>query len=64
MTKQILLVDDEEHILRLLDYHLGKEGFSTQLVTDGRKALTLAETEPFDFILLDIMLPQLDGIEV
>lgn len=46
MTKQILLVDDEEHILRLLDYHLGKEGFSTQLVTDGRKALTLAETEP------------------
>ncbi|MFR7020052.1 DNA-binding response regulator, partial [Streptococcus pneumoniae] len=32
MTKQVLLVDDEEHILKLLDYHLSKEGFSTQLV--------------------------------
>lgn len=64
MTKQVLLVDDEEHILKLLDYHLSKEGFSTQLVTNGRKALALAETEPFDFILLDIMLPQLDGMEV
>lgn len=64
MKKHILLVDDEEHILRLLDYHLSKEGNETELVSDGRTALKLAETEHFDFILLDIMLPQLDGIEV
>ncbi|MGT2958757.1 DNA-binding response regulator [Streptococcus bovimastitidis] len=64
MKKQILLVDDEEHILRLLDYHLEKEGYATELVSDGRSALKLAESEHFDFILLDIMLPQLDGIEV
>lgn len=64
MKKHVLLVDDEEHILRLLDYHLAKEGYQTELVGDGRSALKLAETEHFDFILLDIMLPQLDGIEV
>lgn len=46
MTKQVLLVDDEEHILKLLDYHLSKEGFSTQLVTNGRKALALAKQNP------------------
>lgn len=64
MKKHVLLVDDEEHILRLLDYHLAKEGYQTELVGDGRSALKLAEIEHFDFILLDIMLPQLDGIEV
>lgn len=64
MKKTVLLVDDEEHILRLLDYHLSKEGFESELVGDGRTALKLAETEHYDFILLDIMLPQLDGIEV
>ncbi|MGT2685954.1 response regulator [Streptococcus porcinus] len=64
MKKQVLLVDDEEHILRLLDYHLNKEGYETELVEDGRTALKLAESEHYDFILLDIMLPQLDGIEV
>ncbi|WP_449456627.1 response regulator, partial [Streptococcus suis] len=64
MTKRVLLVDDEEPILRLLDYHLAKEGFVTEMVTDGRTALALAEREPYDFIVLDIMLPQLDGIEV
>ncbi|UWM87541.1 response regulator transcription factor [Streptococcus parauberis] len=64
MKNHVLLVDDEEHILRLLDYHLAKEGYQTELVGDGRSALKLAETEHFDFILLDIMLPQLDGIEV
>ncbi|WMB28462.1 response regulator transcription factor [Streptococcus didelphis] len=64
MKKQVLLVDDEEHILRLLDYHLSKEGFESDLAYDGRSALKLAETETYDFILLDIMLPQLDGIEV
>ncbi|NGL84818.1 response regulator transcription factor [Streptococcus equi] len=64
MTKRVLLVDDEEPILRLLDYHLAKEGFVTEMVTDGRTALALAEREAYDFIVLDIMLPQLDGIEV
>lgn len=42
MKKHVLLVDDEEHILRLLDYHLAKEGYQTELVGDGRSALKLA----------------------
>ncbi|WP_159561089.1 response regulator transcription factor [Streptococcus halichoeri] len=64
MKKKLLVVDDEEHILRLLDYHLQKEGYATELVSDGRTALKLAQSEPYHFIILDIMLPQLDGIEV
>ncbi|EHJ56017.1 hypothetical protein HMPREF9318_00836 [Streptococcus urinalis FB127-CNA-2] len=64
MKKQILIVDDELPILTLLDYHLVKEGYQVKTAEDGRTALNLALTEHFDLIVLDIMLPQLDGIEV
>ncbi|CAM2921328.1 alkaline phosphatase synthesis transcriptional regulatory protein [Streptococcus acidominimus] len=64
MAKRILIVDDEPHILTLVSYHLSKEGFEVTTVEDGRSALTIARKELFDFIVLNIMLPQLDGIEV
>lgn len=64
MAKRILIVDDEPHIITLVSYHLSKEGYEVTTVEDGRSALTIARKELFDFIVLDIMLPQLDGIEV
>lgn len=64
MDKRVLIVDDEPHILTLVSYHLSKEGFEVTTVEDGRTALALGQETPFDFIVLDIMLPQLDGVEV
>lgn len=64
MQKRVLIVDDEPHILTLVSYHLAKEGFEVTTVEDGRSALELGQGQPFDFIVLDIMLPQLDGVEV
>lgn len=64
MQKRVLIVDDEPHILTLVSYHLVKEGFDVTTVEDGRSALELGQGQPFDFIVLDIMLPQLDGVEV
>ncbi|MGV3010422.1 response regulator transcription factor [Streptococcus thoraltensis] len=64
MEKRVLIVDDEPHILTLVSYHLAKEGFDVTTVEDGRSALGLGQTQNFDFIVLDIMLPQLDGVEV
>ncbi len=63
MTK-ILVVDDEEDILDFLSYNLKKEGFEVQTASNGSDALEIAlKTQP-DLIILDIMMPQLDGIEV
>lgn len=62
--KKILVVDDDQAILTLLEYNLNKEGFEVHTATDGQEALTTALAAKFDFILLDIMLPKLDGIEV
>jgi two-component system alkaline phosphatase synthesis response regulator PhoP len=63
-TRKVLVVDDEEDILELLDYNLSKEGFRVLRVTSGEKALELARTERPDLIVLDLMLPGLDGLEV
>ncbi len=62
--KKILVVDDDQAILTLLEYNLKKEGYEVKTAADGQEALTLALSRDFDFILLDIMLPKLDGIEV
>ncbi|RPF55386.1 response regulator transcription factor [Aquisalibacillus elongatus] len=64
MDQRILIVDDEESITTLIDYNLMQEGYHTAVVHDGETALTLAEKESFDLILLDLMLPSMDGIEV
>jgi two-component system response regulator ResD len=62
--QRILVVDDEERIRRLLRMYLEKEGYAIQEAEDGEKALSLALDQDFDLILLDVMLPGMDGIEV
>jgi len=60
----ILVVDDEESILELLKFNLEKEGFRVETAADGHDALRKAETEPPDLVVLDWMLPGIDGLEV
>jgi len=64
MKEKILIVDDEEDIVKMLDYNLKKEGFRTVLAYDGEEALDLASREHPDLMILDLMLPGVDGLEV
>jgi two-component system alkaline phosphatase synthesis response regulator PhoP len=64
MKKHILIVDDEEHLADALAHNLQFEGFSTTVVYDGEEGLRLARTIQFDLVILDIMMPKLDGLEV
>ena len=64
MAKRVLLVDDEPLILKGLKYTLEQEGYETDSALDGEEALSKFFAEPDDLILLDVMLPQLDGIQV
>ena len=61
---KILIVDDEEDILDLLQYNLSREDFETVVARDGEEALAKAGQERPDLIILDIMMPKLDGLEV
>jgi DNA-binding response OmpR family regulator len=61
---RVLIVEDEKDIARLLKYNLEKEGYETISATDGEVGLALARKEKPQMILLDIMLPKLDGIQV
>lgn len=64
MSKKILIVDDEKNIVDILRYNLQKEGFETIEAYDGEEGLKMAlECKP-DLILLDIMLPKMDGFDV
>jgi DNA-binding response OmpR family regulator len=63
-SARILLVDDEQSIQTLLSYPLRKEGYDVVQATDGRQALDRFEEEPFDLVVLDLMLPKIDGLEV
>jgi two-component system, OmpR family, alkaline phosphatase synthesis response regulator PhoP len=64
MKEKILIVDDEKDIVKMLDYNLKKEGFRTVSASNGEDALDLAFKEHPDIILLDLMLPGMDGLEV
>lgn len=64
MASKILIIEDEEKIARFIELELGYEGYNTTKAFDGRTGLELALTGEFDLILLDIMLPQLSGMEV
>ncbi len=61
---RILIVEDEEHLARLLTEVLGREGHAAETVGDGRTALARALTEDFDLLIVDWMLPDLDGVQV
>jgi DNA-binding response OmpR family regulator len=63
-SARILLVDDEESIQTLLAYPLRKEGYEVVVACDGRQALDLFGGQRFDLVVLDVMMPRLDGIEV
>lgn len=62
--KKVLVVDDEQSILTLLQYNLEQSGYEVLTATDGEEGKNLAIAEKPDLIILDLMLPKLDGIEV
>ncbi|MEL4024965.1 response regulator transcription factor [Lysinibacillus endophyticus] len=64
MNKKILIVEDEKNIARFIELELKHEQFSVSVTHDGREGLTKALEEQYDCILLDVMLPSLNGIEV
>ncbi|MDO5022409.1 MAG: response regulator transcription factor [Eubacteriales bacterium] len=61
---KILIVEDEEKIARFVELELTHEGYAVDKAADGRTGLDMAENNAYDLILLDIMLPQLSGMEV
>ena len=61
---KILVVDDEPDVVRLVEFRLQREGFEMLTAGDGRSALDLLQTEKPDLIILDIMMPLMDGMEV
>ena len=63
-TERILVVDDEEDLLELIRYNLGKEGYQVRCVSSGEMALREARSQAPDLILLDLMLPAVDGLSV
>jgi phosphate regulon transcriptional regulator PhoB len=64
MTPRILMVDDEKDIVDLVAYNLEKEGYETLQALDGEKALQLVRTKTPDLVVLDLMLPGIQGLEV
>lgn len=64
VTATILIVDDEERNRKLLEVFMQAEGYRTLSVGDGREAVDLALREPPDLILLDMMMPGMDGFDV
>ncbi len=60
----ILIVDDEAHILELTRLYLEKEGFAVETAADGLTALQRAQAEPPSLVILDVMMPRLDGFQV
>lgn len=64
MPKKVLIVEDEEAIVEILKFNLQREGYETMVAMDGELGLHLAKTGDPDLILLDLMLPKLNGFEV
>ncbi|HHX73321.1 MAG TPA: response regulator transcription factor, partial [Firmicutes bacterium] len=62
--ESILVVDDEEKITHVIRAYLEKEGFAVETATDGIQALQLAQSREFSLIVLDLMLPGINGEEV
>jgi DNA-binding response OmpR family regulator len=63
MTYRVLVVDDDPDVRRLVEMKLRLEGVATALAATGLEALATLDAEDFDLVILDIMMPELDGIE-
>ena len=63
MSKTVMVVDDEERLVRLVSTYLEQEGFRVVGARDGREALFAARQEKPDLIILDVMMPEMDGLE-
>lgn len=63
-SRKVLIVEDEEDILNLIKINLAKNGFNATGVLSGEKAIDAVKKESFDLLILDLMLPGIDGIEV
>lgn len=61
---RVLVIEDDTHIRDLIVLHLGLEGLETEAVGDGLEGLARASAQPFDLILLDLMLPGMDGVSI
>ena len=64
MSRNVLVVEDDKDIARLLDLHLRDEGYSVAVASDGKTGLAQALSKPFDIVILDLILPGMDGLEV
>ena len=62
--EKILIVEDEEDVMELIRYNLAKEGFDCDAACNGLQALKKAQTTLPELVLLDLMLPEIDGLEV
>jgi len=64
MPRKILAVDDEKHIVRLVQVNLERQGYEVVTANDGKEALEKVESEHPDLVVLDVMMPYMDGFEV
>jgi len=64
MKPRVLIVDDEKPIVTLLTFNIEKAGFDTDVAYDGMEAIKKAENNSYDLIILDVMLPKMDGMDV
>ncbi|MFS0783666.1 response regulator transcription factor [Bacillus sp. 1P06AnD] len=62
--KQILVVDDDDEIVHLISIYLKNEGFIIHTASNGKEALEIMEIEPIDLVILDLMMPVMDGMEM
>jgi DNA-binding NtrC family response regulator len=62
-NKSILIIDDDESLCKTMSFILKRKGFDIRAVTSGLIAVELVKQKPFDFVLLDIKMPEIDGIE-
>jgi len=62
--KRVLVVDDEPNIVLSLEFLMKKAGFEVEVARNGREALAALDREPPDLLLLDVMMPEIDGFEV
>ncbi len=64
MPYKILVVDDEKHIVKIVEFNLKKKGYDVFIANNGLEALEQVEKNKPDLILLDVMMPEMDGLEV